>query len=98
MVHRPTGSLSGGERFRVAVARLLLTDPPHQLLVLDEPTNDLDLDSLDELVQALDSYSGALIVVSHDNAFLAQLRIDTWITLDTNGLAPGEPPDTLAAG
>src|SRR5690606_32334461 len=81
-IHRRVGDLSGGERFRVALARLLLADPPNQLLVLDEPTNNLDLDSIDELVSALDAYHGALVVVSHDDAFLARLRIDTWIDLD----------------
>ena len=85
-VHRRVGDLSGGERFRVAIARLLLADPPNQLLLLDEPTNNLDLHSIDELVDALDAYHGALIVVSHDDAFLSRLRIDTWIALDDSGL------------
>ncbi|MGC0368528.1 ATPase subunit of ABC transporter with duplicated ATPase domains [Microbacterium sp. SLBN-111] len=55
-VTRPVGSLSGGERFRVALARVLLADPPPQLLVLDEPTNNLDLDTVDQLVSALQAY------------------------------------------
>lgn len=90
-IHRSVGALSGGERFRVALARLLLADPPNQLLVLDEPANNLDLASVDELVDALDEYHGGLIVVSHDDAFLARLRIDTWIFLDEAGLHPAEP-------
>lgn len=85
-IHRPIGGLSGGERFRVALARLLLADPPHQLLVLDEPTNNLDLNSVDELVDALQAYRGGLIVASHDDAFLARLGIQTRITLDSEGL------------
>ena len=85
-VHRQVGSLSGGERFRVALAQLLLADPAHQLLVLDEPTNNLDLHSIDELVDALAVYRGGLIVVSHDDAFLARLQISTWLTLDRDGL------------
>jgi len=72
---RPVGTLSGGERFRVALAKLLLADPPPQLLVLDEPTNNLDLDTADRLVEALAAYRGAVVVVSHDDAFLARLGI-----------------------
>jgi len=90
-VSRPVGSLSGGERFRVALARLLLASPPHQLLVLDEPTNDLDLDTRAQLVDALNDYHGGLVVVSHDDEFLAQLGIDTWVRLDDAGLTLSEP-------
>lgn len=73
MALRPVAALSGGERFRVALARLLLADPPPQLLVLDEPTNNLDLDTVDGLVDALAAYRGAVLVVSHDDAFLRRL-------------------------
>ncbi|MGB5797907.1 MAG: ATP-binding cassette domain-containing protein [Mycolicibacter algericus] len=72
-VARPIGTLSGGERFRVALAQLLLADPPPQLLLLDEPTNNLDLASVDQLVDALAGYRGAFIVVSHDDDFLARI-------------------------
>ncbi|WP_425845201.1 ABC-F family ATP-binding cassette domain-containing protein [Agrococcus sp. TSP3-2-1] len=67
--------LSGGERFRLAFARLLLADPAPQLLLLDEPTNSLDLDSIDRLVEALAAHRGALIVASHDEAFLERLGL-----------------------
>lgn len=88
-VNRRVGDLSGGERFRVALARILLADPPNQLLVLDEPTNNLDLRSVDEVVAALAGYRGGLVVVSHDDAFLVRLRVDTWIELDDGGLRRG---------
>jgi ATPase subunit of ABC transporter with duplicated ATPase domains len=84
-VERRVATLSGGERFRVALARLLLADPPPQLLVLDEPTNNLDLPSVDQLVSALRGYRGALLVVSHDDAFLGRLDLDATIALDAAG-------------
>lgn len=86
-VARPVASLSGGERFRVALARVLLADPPPQLLVLDEPTNNLDLETVDQLVDALAAYRGAVLVVSHDEAFLARLGIDLVLELTAEGLA-----------
>lgn len=91
-VERPVETLSGGERFRVALARLLLADPPAQLLVLDEPTNDLDLRSVDQLVDALRSYRGALIVVSHDDAFLARLDLAVTLVLDHGGALTERDP------
>ncbi|WP_314505624.1 ATP-binding cassette domain-containing protein [uncultured Microbacterium sp.] len=84
-VGRAVATLSGGERFRVALARLLLADPPPQLLVLDEPTNNLDLDTVDRLVEALAAYRGAVLIVSHDDAFLARLGIDLTLELSPDG-------------
>ncbi len=80
-VHHKTGELSGGERFRAAVAQVLLADPVPQLLMLDEPTNNLDISSVDWLVQALEVYTGALIVVSHDEDFCRRIRIDRTLAL-----------------
>ncbi|MEV0961561.1 ABC-F family ATP-binding cassette domain-containing protein [Streptomyces sp. NPDC049910] len=84
---RPAGTLSGGERFRAALAALLLAEPAPQLLMLDEPTNSLDMASVRGLTEALDGYEGALIVASHDVAFLESLGITRWLLLD-GGLRP----------
>ncbi len=83
---RAVGSLSGGERFRVALAKLLLADPAPHLVVLDEPTNNLDLDTVDQLVDALRAYRGAVLVVSHDDAFLARLDLDLTLEIDEEGM------------
>ena len=88
-VERRVGALSGGERFRVAVARLLLADPAHQLLVFDEPTNNLDLRTTRALIDALADYRGALVVVSHDRRFLDELGITTWLSLEARCSADG---------
>lgn len=82
---REVGSLSGGERFRVALAKLLLVDPAPHLVVLDEPTNNLDLDTVDQLVEALRTYRGAVLIVSHDDAFLDRLGLDLTLVLDAEG-------------
>ncbi|MFI6576766.1 ABC-F family ATP-binding cassette domain-containing protein [Nocardiopsis sp. NPDC050513] len=84
-VDQRAADLSGGERFRVALARLLLADAPPQLLVLDEPTNNLDLDSQRQLVDALADYRGALLVASHDHAFLEEVGVTRWWSLARGG-------------
>lgn len=77
----PSHALSGGERFRVALAQILLMDPAPQLLILDEPTNNLDMSSVEWLVNALKSYEGALLLVSHDDYFCEQLGVRTLVEL-----------------
>jgi ATPase subunit of ABC transporter with duplicated ATPase domains len=84
-VDRPVSTLSGGERFSVSLARLLLAEPPPQLLILDEPTNNLDITRIEQLAEALDAYRGALLVVSHDLAFLERIGVRTVIELDSGG-------------
>jgi ABC transport system ATP-binding/permease protein len=70
-VRQPVSALSGGERARLLLARALAT--PSNMMVLDEPTNDLDLETLDLLEELLADYKGTLIVVSHDRDFLDRI-------------------------
>ena len=81
-LRQPVASLSGGERNRLLLARALAK--PANLLVLDEPTNDLDMDTLDLLEDMLADYDGTLILVSHDRDFIDRLATST-IALDGRG-------------
>lgn len=71
----PSEALSGGERLKAALARMLYADQPAQLLLLDEPGNHLDLASVEALESMLLQYRGALLVVSHDDVFLDRLAL-----------------------
>ncbi|MBO9576827.1 MAG: ABC-F family ATP-binding cassette domain-containing protein [Sphingobium sp.] len=81
------GSLSGGERARLALA-LITRNAPH-LLILDEPTNHLDVDSREALVQALNDYSGAVVIVSHDRHMI-ELVADRLVVVDGGRAQPYE--------
>ncbi|HTV70108.1 MAG TPA: ABC-F family ATP-binding cassette domain-containing protein [Rhizobiaceae bacterium] len=81
-----TGSLSGGQLLRAGLVCVLGGSSPPSLLILDEPTNHLDIDSIEAVEAGLSAYDGALLVVSHDEAFLANIDITRRIEL-------GEPVD-----
>ncbi|WP_340681602.1 ABC-F family ATP-binding cassette domain-containing protein [Amycolatopsis coloradensis] len=77
----PVGVLSGGERLRATLACVLFAEPAPQLLLLDEPTNNLDLVSVGQLESALGAYQGAFVVVSHDERFLREIKVDRRVRL-----------------
>ncbi len=87
-LRQPVASLSGGERNRLLLARALAR--PANLLVLDEPTNDLDMETLDRLEDMLSDYDGTLILVSHDRDFIDRLATST-LALDGRGNAVETP-------
>ncbi|MBZ3905160.1 ABC-F family ATP-binding cassette domain-containing protein [Streptomyces griseiscabiei] len=91
-------TLSGGERFRAALAALMLAEPAPQLLMLDEPTNNLDLASVRQLTTALESYEGALIVASHDLPFLESIGITRWLLMEEGELRATTPEEIEAGG
>ncbi|MGB9377724.1 MAG: ATP-binding cassette domain-containing protein, partial [Mycobacteriales bacterium] len=84
----PVGELSGGERRRLQLLRLLMTEP--NVLLLDEPTNDLDIDTLTSLEDLLDSWPGTVIVVSHDR-YLVERVCDTVVALLGDGRVSALP-------
>ena len=85
----PVKFLSGGERNRVLLARLFAK--PANVIVLDEPTNDLDAETLEMLEERLVEFSGTVLVVSHDRAFLDNVVTSTLVFEPVDG-GPGEPP------
>ena len=79
-------ALSGGERLRATLACVLYAEPAPQLLLLDEPTNNLDLVSVGQLESALTPIEGALVVVSHDERFLAEIGVQRRLRLSEGRL------------
>ncbi|MFI8568706.1 ABC-F family ATP-binding cassette domain-containing protein [Rhodococcus sp. NPDC078407] len=93
------GTLSGGERLRAALARILLAEPAPKLLMLDEPTNNLDITSRQHLIDALETFQGALIIASHDRPFLDAIGPTRTIELDAPveefGGRPATPRESM---
>ena len=87
-VRTPVKALSGGERARLMLAKLFLK--PANLLVMDEPTNDLDIETLELLEEQLLNYSGTLLLVSHDREFLDNVVTSTFV-LEGDGLVRQYP-------
>lgn len=83
MQYTPVGKLSGGERRRLGLMMVLVKNP--NFLILDEPTNDLDLDTLARLEDFLQNYKGCLILVSHDRFFMEKL-VDHYFIFEGNGV------------
>ncbi|MCG2573979.1 MULTISPECIES: ATP-binding cassette domain-containing protein [Acinetobacter] len=81
----PVKALSGGERNRVLLAKLLLK--PSNLIVMDEPTNDLDMVTLELLEEMLAEYKGTLLLISHDRAFMDNVVTSTWVFDGKGGIA-----------
>jgi ATPase subunit of ABC transporter with duplicated ATPase domains len=75
------GTLSGGEMLRAGLACTIGGNHPPLLLILDEPTNHLDIHAIEQVEAGLCAYDGALLVISHDADFLAQIGIERTIAL-----------------
>ena len=79
------GTLSGGQTLRAGLACVLGGPRPPALLILDEPTNHLDIDSVEAMEAGLRSYDGAILLVSHDETFMANIGIERRLSLDPQG-------------
>jgi len=83
-INKNAKDLSGGETARLAMAKI--TTSEIDLLILDEPTNNLDISTIDILIEALNEFKGALLVISHNKNFLNQIEIQKEYKIDNNNL------------
>lgn len=77
----PCGTLSGGEKMRLMLCCLTISNESPDIIILDEPTNNLDIQNVEILTAAINEYQGTLIVVSHDESFLEKINIEKAILL-----------------
>jgi ATPase subunit of ABC transporter with duplicated ATPase domains len=75
-------ALSGGEKMRLMLCALTIADQAPDVIVLDEPTNNLDIQNIEILTAAINEYSGTLLVVSHDEHFLKEINVERAILLE----------------
>lgn len=79
--HKPCSALSGGEKMRLSLCCLMVADSTPDIIIADEPTNNLDLFNQEVLTETLEKYTGTLIVISHDSYFVKQLSLTSRIKL-----------------
>ena len=73
---KPCRTLSGGEKMRLILCSLTISDQAPDIIVLDEPTNNLDIQNIEILTAAIGEYAGTLLVISHDEYFLNQIKVE----------------------
>ncbi len=79
---KPCSALSGGEKMRLAICLLMVRDAVPDMIILDEPTNNIDIANMEILAQTLRSYQGTIIVISHDENFIEDIGITSTFNLN----------------
>jgi ATPase subunit of ABC transporter with duplicated ATPase domains len=79
--NKPGSALSGGERMRLLLCMMTISSRPPDMIILDEPTNNLDIQNIDILTAAMEAYAGTLVIVSHDAWFTEQVKADQLLVL-----------------
>jgi ATPase subunit of ABC transporter with duplicated ATPase domains len=82
--NKKSGVLSGGEKMKLALCCLSVSDDAPDMLILDEPTNNLDIKSLEVLTAAVKDFEGTLLIISHDEYFVKEIAVDNIIELRKN--------------